>query len=310
MLRQLRSAKVLMNSSQPENVHKLLGLIRRRRRDLRGFVDNAQPTGKRLTNVNIIFGGLAAVFTTTPLIWGKPILGVFGESNPGSPAWKWLLGLAACSSLLSTTAAGIYRQRDIAARLVTAETNIAKLTVLEAQLELEQAPFAQAVEEYKKAVEEYKKIINDTSFILSDPDAGPIKGEIKKPRGSQAVDRRKIRCSGSSRGIGEEDHLWLAVEIKNYIWPKGSEIFVDPKKGTWECAISEPGGAEEFCLALYVATKEAHKEINDWQTDCDRTGNYEGLRKVPGLTKIDWIDGLHQHAAGHRMRWWWSSAAR
>jgi hypothetical protein len=254
-----------------------------------------------LTNVNIIFGALAAGFTITPLIGGKAILDVLGESTSGSPAWKWFLGLAACSSLLSTTAAGIYKQRDIAARLVTAEANIAKLTVLETQLELEQSPFAQAVEEYKK-------IINDTSFILSDPDAGPIKGEIKKPRESQAVDRRKIRCSGSSRGIGEEDHLWLAVEIKNYIWPKGSEIFVDPKKGTWECAISEPGGAEEFCLALYVVTKEAHQKINDWQTDCDRTGNYEGLQEFPGLTKIDWIDGLHQHASGRGMRLWRSSA--
>jgi len=290
-----------MDNSQPDNVRKLIALVKKRRRDLRGFVDDAQPTGKRLTNVNIIFGALAAVFTITPLIGGKAILDVFGQSTSGSPAWKWLLGLAACSSLLSTTAAGIYKQRDIAARLVTAETNIAKLTVLETQLELEQSPFAQAVEEYKK-------VINDTNFILPDPDAGPIKGEIKKPRGSQAVDRRKIRCSGSSRGIGEGYHLWLAVEIKNYIWPKGSEIFVDPKKGNWECAISEPGGAEEFSLALYVVNEEANGKIEKWQEDCDQLGSYEGLRKFPGMNRIDWIDGLHQRVARHGIRWWLSSA--
>jgi hypothetical protein len=280
-----------MINIKPDEVLVLLSRIRRRRHNIRVFVDHLQPAGRLLTNVNIVFGVLATVLTVTPAIGGKALLGVIGESNPDSPAWRWLFGLAAFFSLLSTIAAKLYKSRDIAARLAAAQTGNAKLAGLETLLELEQLPV-------RKAVEEYNRVNSEISFVSEYQVASSknvielAKGEIQIPIQNQSVNS-VIRCSGWAEDIRPGCHLWLAVEIKGRIWPKEREIFVD-EKGVWECTISEEGEEVKFSLSLFAVNDAANRKIRAWLDKGDARGDYVELRRLAGMRRLARVDGLHK----------------
>ncbi len=280
-----------MIDTKPDEVVVLLSRIRRRRHNIRVFVEHLQPTGRLLTNVNIVFGALATVFTVTPAIGGKALLDVIGESNPDSLTWRWLFGLAALFSLLSTIAAKLYKSRDIATRLAAAQTGNAKLAGLETLLELEQLPV-------RKAAEEYNRVNSEVGFVpeyLATSSKNVIelaKGEIQIPKQSQLVNSA-IRCSGWAEDIRPGCHLWLAVEIKGRIWPKEREIFVDDK-GAWECTISEEGEQDKFSVSLFAVNVTANRKIRAWLDRSDVTGDYVELRRLAGMRRLARVDGLHK----------------
>lgn len=280
-----------MIGTKPDEVFVLLSRIRRRRHNIRVFVEQLQPTGRLLTNVNIVFGALATVFTVTPAIGGKALLDVIGESNPDSTTWRWLFGLAALFSFLSTIAAKLYKSRDIAARLAAAQTGNAKLAGLETLLELEQLPV-------RKAVEEYNRVNSEISFVSEYPTASSknvielAKGEIQIPIQGQAVNSA-FRCSGWAEDIRPGCHLWLAVEIKGRIWPKEREIFAD-EKGVWEGTISEEGEEDKFSLSLFAVNDVANRKIRAWLDKSDSTGDYVELRRLAGMRRLARVDGLHK----------------
>ena len=280
-----------MIDAKPDEVLDLISRIQRRRHNIRVFIEDLQHTGRRLTNVNIVFGFLATILTVTPAIGGKAILDVIGESSPDSSSWRWLLGLAASFSLLSTIAAELYKSREIATRLATAQAANAKLTGLQTLLEFEHYSVS-------KAVDEFNRVNSEISFVSEYP-AVPTKnvielarGEIHVPAQNQAVNSA-FRCSGWADEIRSGCHLWLAVEIKGRIWPKEREIFVD-EKGNWECMISEEGEADTFSLSLFAVNAVANRKIRAWLDKSDATGNYVELRRPTGMRRLARVDGLHK----------------
>lgn len=116
-------------------------------------------------------------------------------------------------------------------------------------------------------------------------------GEISLPKPGTAL-ARTITCEGTARNIAKPCTLWLMVEVDNQIWPKEGQIQLD-RYGKWRATIFEDGHSEEFSIGLYVATQAATDNIRRWLEVGRMTGNYPGMRGIPGTRRIARVDGLH-----------------
>ncbi len=117
-----------------------------------------------------------------------------------------------------------------------------------------------------------------------------VQGKIEEPKPDEVVTRR-IECSGSASDLSSGLHLWLVVEVNGLIWPKEGEVTVDGN-GQWSKTIFEDGAIDKFSISLLVANKDAHKAVEQWFQQGQRTGQYERLAKIFGTQRIDRVDGL------------------
>jgi hypothetical protein len=122
------------------------------------------------------------------------------------------------------------------------------------------------------------------------PNLDRVRGAIDEPRPNSIIPRT-IKCSGWARDIGLGLHLWLAVEVNDFIWPKEGELQVD-RNNRWSNTVFEDGAVQEFSLCLFVANEDAHQLILDWFQTGYGTGKYGELKRIAGTRRIDRIDGL------------------
>jgi hypothetical protein len=259
----------MINSETSEN---LLKRIRDRRRSIKCFIDNLEPTGTRLTNFNIICGAIATVLTATSAIGGKLLLDALGIIDPNSLAWRILFATAA-------------------SQLSKAQVCDVKLEGLETLLELSPISLKEPATQYAQFIAEIP-FITGSRFLKTPSALDWVKGEINEPKPNQVVEST-ISCSGWVEGVGPECHLWLAVEANGYIWPKEREFFAE-SDGSWKDTIYEEGTTAAFALSLFVANNQANKRIRAWLDEGDATGNYSQMRRVPGTRRIAKIDGLRR----------------
>jgi hypothetical protein len=280
-----------------ETPQTLLKRIKERRRSIKSFIQHLEPKGILLTNVNIICSAIATVLTAGPAIGGKTLLDAINAFGPNATSWRILFALAALFSLASAIAANLYKSHDLAANLNKARACNAKLEGLETLLELDKISLDDAATQYTQFLPDIS-FVGDSSTVSGDHSTLDwVKGEITQPHSSHAVPN-VITCSGWAEGLGSNLHLWLAVQIKNCIWPKEGEIFVDDD-GSWGKTIHEQGVIESFSLCLFVANKKANKRIRAWLDKCDETGNYSELRRPLGLRLIHRVDDLHHKKSIH-----------
>lgn len=281
--------------SKSETPEGLLKRIKDRRRSIRSFVKNLEPKGILLTNVNIICSAVATLLTAAPAIGGKTLMDAVGASGPDSISWRIIFALAALLSLASAIAANLYKTHDMASNLNKARACDAKLEGLETLLELNKITLDDAATQYTQFLPDISFIADSSTMLRDHSVLDWVKGEISQPPSSQVVND-VISCSGWVEGVGSNLHLWLAVEIKGCIWPKEGEIFVDDD-GSWTKTIHEEGATDSYSLSLFVADKKANGRIRAWLDECDETGNYSEMRRLPGLRRIARVDDLHRKKA-------------
>lgn len=277
------------SNTREDEISRVLDLVQKRRANILAFVAHIEPKARRLTNVNIVCGGLAAAVTITPVLGEKTIMEALGDSGPGSLVWNLILILAFVLSMISTIAASLYKSRDIAGQLAKAQTTGARLASLEAQLKLEKCEPTQIFEKYKAMSE-------DIFFVPDEKSIAAIvraHGSIEAPKNKQKVEYA-IFCSGYAKDIYPGCHLWLVVEIKGQIWPK-DEIYVGEKgKGHWNSVVQQESKKRgQFALAFYAADEKAHQQIENWMEKGNKDSNYEGLHKPSFLKQLDVVTGLH-----------------
>lgn len=281
--------------SKPETHEGLLKRINDRRRSIQLFVNNVEPKGVMLTNVNIVCSAIATFLTAAPAIGGKSLMDAIGASSPNSILWRIFFGAAALLSLMSVIAANLYKSHDMASHLRKARACDAKLEGLETLLEVRKIELNDAVTEYIQLLPDID-FISDNKWAQKDQSVLDwVQGEISKPHSGQCVED-VISCSGWAEGTGSALHLWLAVEIKGKIWPKEGEIFLD-NSGGWRKPIHEEGAPGSFSLSLFVANKKANSRIRAWLDNCDQCGDYTELRRFPGLRRVARVDGLRRNKA-------------
>jgi len=135
--------------------HDLLTRIQDKRRQVDSFVGAALPRKRRLLNVTIFGGTLAAAFTAGPAAGGASFTGWLTSTlGLSSPAWQILCGAAAACSVAATVSTQLLKSQHIEEHVTRAQSCRAKLEVLEIGLTTGQLESAQATTEFIRCVEE------------------------------------------------------------------------------------------------------------------------------------------------------------
>jgi hypothetical protein len=133
----------------------LLARIRQKRQQVEVFVGGALPRKRRLLNITIFGGTLAAAFTAGPAAGGASftawLTSTFGLT---SPSWQLLCGAAAACSVAATVSTQLLKSQNIEEHVARAQSCRAKLEVLEVGLTTGHIDTTQATSEFIRCVEE------------------------------------------------------------------------------------------------------------------------------------------------------------
>jgi MFS family permease len=141
--------------TDPTASDSLLSQIRHKRAQVEQFLARASPRKRRLLNMTIVGGTLAAALTAGPAVGGASFTGWLTRTfSLTSPAWQLLCGAAAVCSVMATVATQLLKSQNIEERVTRAQGCRAKLEVLEVGLTIGRMDPAQATTEYMKCVEE------------------------------------------------------------------------------------------------------------------------------------------------------------
>ena len=133
----------------------LLSRIAQKRSQVEKFIARAVPRKRRLLNLTIVAGTLAAALTAGPAAGGATftawLTNAFGLS---SPSWQILCGLASVCSLSASVATQLLKSQQIEEHVMRAQNCLAKLEVLEIGLSAGEIDSSRATTEYMRCVEE------------------------------------------------------------------------------------------------------------------------------------------------------------
>jgi hypothetical protein len=133
----------------------LLTQIRTKRERVEAVVAAALPRKRRLLNLSIIGGALAAVLTTAPAVGGQPFVAwVKVTLGLTGPAWQLLCATAAVCSVVATVSTQLLKSHSLEERVFRGQSCRAKLEALEVGLSTGQMDLRSATAEYMKCLEE------------------------------------------------------------------------------------------------------------------------------------------------------------
>lgn len=133
----------------------MLARIKDKRAQVDKFINSALPRKRRLLNVTIFGGTLAAALTAGPALGGAPFTASLTKAfGLASPSWQLLCLLASVSSIMATVSTQLLKSNNVEEHVALAQRCRAKLEVLEVGLVGRQLDLSQATTEYMRCVEE------------------------------------------------------------------------------------------------------------------------------------------------------------
>jgi hypothetical protein len=137
----------------------LLESVRQKRRQVETFLATAVPRKRRLLNITIAAGALAAALTAAPAAGGQPFTTwMTAAMGLTSPSWRLLCGVASVCSILATVTTQLLKSNNLEERITRAQGCRAKLEVLEIGLAAGQI-------EPQRAAAEYMQCVQESAFI-------------------------------------------------------------------------------------------------------------------------------------------------
>ena len=133
----------------------LIVWIRAKRGKLDVYLARAVSRRRRLLNLTVVAGTLAASLTAAPALGGKPVADwltvTFGLT---SPAWRLLCAAALLCSLTATIATQLVKSHNIDEHVSRAQAARAGLEVLEVGLVSRRIDYADAAEECSNCIKD------------------------------------------------------------------------------------------------------------------------------------------------------------
>jgi hypothetical protein len=137
----------------------LMTRIQDKRGDVTKYIQAADRKNKRLTNMAIVCGAVAAAMTAGPALGGKSLSNWFNDMfHTELPIWQLLCFVAMLCSLCATIATNLSKSTDTMTKLVQAQVCNAKLEGLLTQTELQDL-------DVKQGSEQFAKLITEVSFV-------------------------------------------------------------------------------------------------------------------------------------------------
>lgn len=275
-----------------EDKEKLLKTVRDKRRRVTIYVEELEPRGSRLTNLSIVFGGVASLLTASQLAFGRGSANFLKTIYPagGLSLWQILAVAATICSAVAAIAGAKYKQQEVASRLAKAQSCTVKLEGLESSLDLDLISVKDANTRYAQYIAEIPFVPAERTGSGVRGTVDSVKGEISSPEPSGTVPRA-FGCTGSASDVGPDVHLWLAVETNGLVWPKEGQIVPD-ENGSWTATVFEDGATDVFSLSLLAADRRAHKKIEAWLNKGKRSGKYQEISSLLGARRVARVDGL------------------
>jgi hypothetical protein len=129
--------------------------ITQKRGQLDAFIARALPRKRRLLNLTIIAGTLAAALTAAPAAGGASFTAWLTKTfSLSSPAWQLLCGVASVCSITATVATQLLKSQHVEEYVTRAQSCRAKLELLEIGLSTGEIDSARAAGEFIRCVEE------------------------------------------------------------------------------------------------------------------------------------------------------------
>src|SRR6187397_3272855 len=100
--------------TQPDPTVELLTRVRAKRGQLSTFLAAARPRRRRLLNMVVVGGSLAAALTAGPAIGGQSFTAwLTATLGLTSPSWRLLCGVASVCSLMATISTQLLKSHNI-----------------------------------------------------------------------------------------------------------------------------------------------------------------------------------------------------
>ena len=130
-------------------------LIAEKRRELDSFVASVAPRKRRLLNVTIWGGTLAAALTAGPAAGGQSFTAWLTSTlGLSGPSWRLLCAAAFVSSVAATVATQLLKSHNLEDRTTRALTARARLEALDVGLSLGRYSREEATDQYLKSLED------------------------------------------------------------------------------------------------------------------------------------------------------------
>jgi hypothetical protein len=143
-----------MTTTSTSNVD-LRGRIAQKRAQLDAFIARALPRKRRLLNLTIITGMLAAALTAAPAAGGASFTAWLTKTfSLAAPAWQILCGVASVCSITATVATQLLKSQHVEEYVTRAQSCRAKLEVLDIGLSTGELDTSRATGEFIRCVEE------------------------------------------------------------------------------------------------------------------------------------------------------------
>jgi hypothetical protein len=137
----------------------LLTWIRAKHGKVENFLRAAATRRRRLLNLTIVTGTLAAALTAAPAFGGKPMADWLTSAwGLSSPSWRILCGVAAVCSITATIATQLLKSHNI-------EEDLTRAQDLRAHLEMLDVGVVSGELGSSRATEEYLECVKRASFI-------------------------------------------------------------------------------------------------------------------------------------------------
>jgi MFS family permease len=142
-------------AASPDSTLDLRTRIAQKRVQLEAFIARALPRKRRLLNLTIIAGTVAAALTAGPAAGGATFTAWLTKTlGLTSPSWQLLCGLASLSSVTATVTTQILKSQHTEEYLARAQSCRAKLEALEIGLSTGELDTPRAAGEFTRCVEE------------------------------------------------------------------------------------------------------------------------------------------------------------
>jgi hypothetical protein len=146
----------------------LLKTIEDRRACIDAYLQEEAPRSKRLTNITIVSGALAAALTAGPAFGGAPFTEDVQQGlslEEPQTVWRGLCFAALAVSLAAVISTNLSRARDLPAHIAGAEAADAMLHRLQTRLNTSDPSAAEAAREVEEAAKEYGDIVAGIPFV-------------------------------------------------------------------------------------------------------------------------------------------------
>ena len=127
----------------------------RKRQDIERWLASAVPRKRRLLNVTLLGGTLAAAFTAGPAVGGQTFTRWLSTTfGLDSPSWQILCGAAAVCSVAATVSTQLLKSQNVEELTARAQSCRAKLETIEIGLSTGYLDLTQATREFRRCDED------------------------------------------------------------------------------------------------------------------------------------------------------------